>query len=598
MWSILIPLAVLILVILIQLRRVKETFADTTTDTTPTFNSPKGITIDKSGNLYVADTGNNTIRKITPTGVVSTLAGNPEGSGFNNGTGSGALFKSPIGIVADDEGSVYVADSENHCIRKVTPAGLVTTIAGKGGSSGYIDSQTTDEIRFKNPTGICIDVGTKTTLYVADSGNNCIRKLYLQSGGKYASVTIAGKAGTAGYVDVPTIDATAQTNPALVAQFKEPFGIAQDAQGFIYVSDMYKADKGGKIRIIKGDTSGYRYSVTTLSNGASAIEFKEPAGIYLDPASTATSKKLYVCESGAHIITAVTITRASTDATTTTLTTAILAGQSSTDPTKIIGTAVKDTTTGKIDGDGKATEEAKLNAPFAIVKSNRVVDGTSELNSFFVADSGSHTIRKIYPTDTTNVSTTLTVLRVNGTGKAGFKDSPASATTASTTSSTSTGSSSTSTPSTSSTSSTSTASTSTSSEDSSKITLTLADLMALYGFSTAGKTSSASASTDTGVTGSSSDTATATAAATGTSAQSAKDFYEEIKPSLLDDIRTTISKQFAGSPYSSLGPMSAGYDGSSAACAQGNELSHATRNVVDSNDYIRKDSIPCYGCSL
>ena len=121
--------------------------------------------------------------------------------------------------------------------------------------------------------------------------------------------------------------------------------------------------------------------------------------------------------------------------------------------------------------------------------------------------------------------------------------------------------------------------------------------MALYGFSTASKDTSTSTSsaTDTGAT----DTgATATAATTATSAQSAKDFYEEIKPSLLEDIRTTISKQFAGSPYSSLGPMSTGYDGSSAACAQGNELSNVTRNIVDSNDYIRKDSIPCYNCSL
>ncbi len=588
MWSILIPLAILVIVILIQIRRVKEAFQDST-DTTPTLNTPKGITIDKSGNLYVADSGNNTIRKITAAGAISTLAGNPEGSGFNNGTGTGALFKNPMGIVCDDEGNLYVADSGNHCIRKVTSAGVVTTIAGKGGTSGYIDSQTTDEIRFNTPTSICIDVGTKTTLYVVDSANYVIRKLYLQSSGKYASVTIAGKSGTSGDKDVPTIDSAAQTNPALVAEFKDPFGIIMDAQGFLYVSD-----KGSnKIKIVKGDTSGYRYSVTSLvSSGTSAITFNTPTGVYIDPASTNTSRKLFVCEAGANIVTLVTMTRASTDAATFTTATSVFAGQSGKS-----GTAITDTTTSKIDGDGKATEEAKLNAPYSIVKSNRVVNSSVELNTFFVADSGSHTIRKIYPTDTTNVSTSLVVLRIAGTGKSGFKDSPASTTTTTTTT-TSTPSSSTSSSS-SSSSSSSTGSTDTTSTDSSKITLTLADLMALYGFSTASKSStSTTTSTDTGVSGSSDTTPTATATSTGISAQTAKDFYNEIKPSLLEDIRSTISKQFAGSPYASLGPMSSGYDDSSAACAQGNELNTAVRNVVDSNDYIRKDSIPCYGCSL
>jgi hypothetical protein len=589
MWSILIPLAILVIVILIQIRRVKEAFQDST-DTTPTLNTPKGITIDKSGNLYVADTGNNTIRKITAAGAVSTLAGNPDGSGFNNGTGSGALFKSPMGIVVDGEGNIIVADSGNHCIRKVTPAGVVTTIAGKGGTSGYIDSNTTSEILFNTPTGICIN-GNK--IYVADSGNHCIRVIETQDSTEnknpYRCNTLAGTAKSSGDVDAPTIDSTVNANPALSAKFNEPFAITQDAQGLFYVSD-----KGNnKIKIIKSDSSGIRFSVTTLvSSGTSAITFNTPTGVYIDPASTNTSRKLFVCEAGANIVTLVTMTRASTDAATFTTATSVFAGQSGKS-----GTAITDTTTSKIDGDGKATEEAKLNTPYSIVKSNRVVNSSVELNTFFVADTGSHTIRKIYPTDTTNVSTSLVVLRIAGTGKSGFKDSPASTTTTTTTT-TSTPSSSTSSSS-SSSSSSSTGSTDTTSTDSSKITLTLADLMALYGFSTASKSStSTTTSTDTGVSGSSDTTPTATATSTGISAQTAKDFYNEIKPSLLEDIRSTISKQFAGSPYASLGPMSSGYDDSSAACAQGNELNTAVRNVVDSNDYIRKDSIPCYGCSL
>jgi hypothetical protein len=100
------------------------------------FYSPAAIAADGAGNLYVLDTYNYMIRKITPAGVVTTLAGTAGSSGSADGTGAAAQFKEAYGITADASGNVYVADSFNHTIRQITPAGVVTTLAGKAGVPG------------------------------------------------------------------------------------------------------------------------------------------------------------------------------------------------------------------------------------------------------------------------------------------------------------------------------------------------------------------------------------------------------------------------------------------------------------------------------
>lgn len=139
------------------------------------FFGPTGLTFDKSGNLYVADFFNHRIRKITPGGIISTLAGST--AGCTNGTGSAAQFNFPVGLAVDDNNNVYVADWFNHSIRKITQAGVVTTVAGTC-ALGYEDGSASTA-RFNSPIDVAIDVNGD--LIITDSGNNRLRKIYLEN---------------------------------------------------------------------------------------------------------------------------------------------------------------------------------------------------------------------------------------------------------------------------------------------------------------------------------------------------------------------------------------------------------------------------------
>jgi sugar lactone lactonase YvrE len=136
------------------------------------FNTPSGMAIDAAGNLYVADTGNNAIRKITPDGTVSTLAGDGL-AGDKDGKGAGAQFNGPVGVALDGAGNVYVADTYNDRIRRIAPDGTVTTIAG-GKRAGKADGPAAQAL-FDTPTGIAINADGE--LFIADTANHAIRKL-------------------------------------------------------------------------------------------------------------------------------------------------------------------------------------------------------------------------------------------------------------------------------------------------------------------------------------------------------------------------------------------------------------------------------------
>ena len=181
--------------------------------------SPMDIAADADGNLYVTDYQNSTIRKISPTGLVTTLAGLGYASGSQNGTGVEARFGSLHGIAIDSGGNLYVADSNSSTIRKVTQSGVVTTLAGLAGSQGSIDGTGTDA-RFFIPKGLAID--HYGNVYVSQ-GNHIIRKITADG----VVTTIAGLAGVSGNAD----------GNGSEARFSWLDGIEIDADGNLYVAD-------------------------------------------------------------------------------------------------------------------------------------------------------------------------------------------------------------------------------------------------------------------------------------------------------------------------------------------------------------------------
>jgi serine/threonine-protein kinase len=179
------------------------------------FNSPTDITVDSSGNIYVADFANHRIRKVTYSGIVTTFVGSTEG--FADGIGSAAKFRFPRNITTDSIGNVYVSDSGNHRVRKITPGGLVSTLAGS--TQGYADGFGA-AAKFSGPVGLTVD-GSGNIL-VADSGNYKIRKITPDG----SVTTFAGS--TSGSAD----------GPVNTAQFRNAFDVAVDSAGNIYVADV------------------------------------------------------------------------------------------------------------------------------------------------------------------------------------------------------------------------------------------------------------------------------------------------------------------------------------------------------------------------
>ncbi len=214
------------------------------TTTTALFNTPTGIAIASDGTKYIIDRSNHRIRKISPEGVVSTLAGSTQGDLV--GVGTNAKFNSPLGITIGSDNNLYVTDFGNHKIKKVTPQGEVTVLAGSTG--GYVDGQGSTT-KFTYPFGICSS--PDGTLYVADSGNYLIRKVTLNG----LVTTFAGSV----FGDV---DAT-----GISARFKGPTGVTFANDGNLYVVD----NSNHKIRKIQPDGKVTTFAGNGISGSVNGI---------------------------------------------------------------------------------------------------------------------------------------------------------------------------------------------------------------------------------------------------------------------------------------------------------------------------------------
>ena len=253
------------------------------TGTAASFDYPYGVAVDSSGNVYVADLDNYKIRKVSPGGVVTTLAGN--GSwGSADGTGTAASFTYPYGVAVDSSGNVYVADSYNNKIRKVSSDGVVTTFAGNGWV-GSTDGPGT-AAGFNHPTGVAVD--SAGNVYVADSWNNEIRKV--SSTG--VVTTVAGYVGSS----IPGVDGVGR-----LARFNAPGDVAVDASGNVYVADssnnkIRKVDSAGMVTTLAG--SG---STGSTDGTGTAASFNNPTGLAVDG-----SGNIYVTDSDNNLIRKVT----------------------------------------------------------------------------------------------------------------------------------------------------------------------------------------------------------------------------------------------------------------------------------------------------
>lgn len=302
-------------------------------DTLPSFNSPLGIAIDAVGNIYVADFGNNLIRKITPAGVVSTFAGSGN-AGKIDGAGTLASFREPSGITADASGNLFVADAGNNLVRKITSAGAVTTIAG-GDTTGFVNGAGLNS-SFFDPVGVAVDASGN--LYIADAGNNQIRKITSGS-----NVTTFARN-----------DTTTSTAPP----FNNPTGVAVDATGNVYVANylnnnILAVNPAGTVSIYAGSAIGLPGANDGPSGSAT---FYYPNSVAADAAGN-----VYVADGVNNLIRKIT-------------------------PGGVVSTLAGSGTAGAVDSTGTA---ASFNGPAGLA-----VDAAGNV---YVADANNNLIRKITP---------------------------------------------------------------------------------------------------------------------------------------------------------------------------------------------------------
>jgi sugar lactone lactonase YvrE len=233
--------------------------------------NPMGVAVDSHGNLYIADERNNRIRMVNTSGTITTVAGN--GIVGSSGDGSPAISASlyyPTGIAVDGSGDLFIADSNNQRVRKVNASGNITTVAGTGTIGYNCNNGTATSAGLHTPYGVAVD--SSGNLYIADYGNQCIRKVATSG----SITTVAGN-GVASY--------GGDFGPATSAELNYPTGVAVDSSGNLYIADyvnyrVRKVDTSGIITTVAGTgKAGY----TGDGGPSDSADLFEPTGVAAAP---------------------------------------------------------------------------------------------------------------------------------------------------------------------------------------------------------------------------------------------------------------------------------------------------------------------------
>ena len=321
--------------------------------------SPGGVATDSRGSIYIADWGNNRVRKVDPAGTITTFAGSRvDGYGGDGGPASQARLSRPGGVATDSRGNVYIADGGNHRVRKVDPAGTITTVAGTGERGYGGDGGPASQARLSSPGGVATD--SRGNVYIADGGNHRVRKV--DPAGTITTVAGTGERGYSG-----------DGGPAYQAQLSWLGGVATDSRGNVFFAD------GGNDRVRKVDPAG---TITTFAGFGSYGGDGGPASqaqlSWLGGVATDSRGNVYFADGGNHRVRKV-------------------------DPAGTI-TTVAGTGEQGYGGDGGPASQAQLSSPGGVATDSR--------GNVFFADWENHRVRKVDPAGT--------ITTVAGTGEEGY----------------------------------------------------------------------------------------------------------------------------------------------------------------------------------
>jgi sugar lactone lactonase YvrE len=235
---------------------------------------PAGVAVDASGNIYIADTSNHRVRRVDPQGVITTVAGTgTTGFAGDGGLGAAAKLYSPAGVAVEASGNIYIADTDNHRVRRVDPQGVITTVAGTGTAGYFGDMGPGSATTLNKPKGVAVD--SSGNVYIADTDNHRVRQV-----NSLGTITTVAGNGTAGYFG--------EGGPATATTLNSPAGVAVDSSGNVYITErgnhrVRQVDSLGTITTVAGNgTAGY-----SGDDGPSTFaSLNSPTGVAIHPSGS------------------------------------------------------------------------------------------------------------------------------------------------------------------------------------------------------------------------------------------------------------------------------------------------------------------------